>query len=154
MTMKNRLIMSVRVYFWVFFAVIWAVSTLDFFDHVTRENTSDFRDAWPAWLGFTVGSTLCITLLLLAGHLLGPRRGHVRLVIDLLVCMAAFPFHVYFTGPIMDRVFWDGGLVFDGFSPVLLLPAAMLYLVVRGVLLAGSLGLRAVRGKPRVIRGD
>ncbi|CAN0582670.1 unnamed protein product, partial [Laminaria digitata] len=116
-------------YFWVFLAVLWVVSTLDFCEHVTRENTSDFRDAWPAWLGFTVGSTLCMTLLLVAGHLIGPRRGGVRLMIDVLVCMAALPMHVYVTGPMMDRMFWDCGLRFDRFSPVLLVPVAVLYLL-------------------------
>lgn len=149
--MKRRLIARVRGYFWVFLGSLWLISVLDFVDHVTRTNTSDFRDAWLAWLGFTLGSIGCITLLLLAGHLIGARRGLWRLLIDLAVCMASLPVHVCLTGPIMDRVFWDGGLIFDGFNPALLVPIAALYLVVRGVFQIGVVAWSRVRRGDQVL---
>lgn len=143
----KRIFSSVRVYFLVFLGVTFVVSALDYVDHLTRSNTSDFRDAWLGWLGFTLGSTVCMWAVLLCGHLIGPRRGAARLAIDVVACMVVLPIHVYVSGPVLDRLFWDGGLHFDRFDVALLIPFAAMYLVVRGIMLAGQFVHRGLRAR-------
>jgi hypothetical protein len=135
----------VRAPVWCFLAILWVVSAFDYADHVTRPEP-DFRDHWLGWLAFTVASTLGISAVILGGHLVGPRLGWRRLVIDASAVALAPAVHVWATGPLANRVFYPWSDLH--FSSPWGLSAALLaaYVVVRGVCLGiGKVSARSHR---------
>lgn len=127
-----RVSLPIRDYFWVFIGLLSLISLADFVDHLTRSNTSVFRDQWLDWLGFTVASTAMVLLVVLLGHLLGPRQGFSRFGLDLIAAALAPLVHVTLSGPLADHLFWTGQMSFSSISWTLLLPFSVVYGVARG----------------------
>jgi hypothetical protein len=118
---------------WVWLAAILTVwSAWDYYEHISRPGSA-FEQAPGAWFAFsfaTLASVLVIartTAWLIGRHT--PLPELPAATIGIMVAVAA---HLRITGPLWDRVLWDGGLIFNGVAiPVLI--AATLYLVFRAL---------------------
>ncbi|MEM9066497.1 MAG: hypothetical protein AAGB51_13515 [Planctomycetota bacterium] len=136
----HKAIRTVRAYFWVFVVCILIGTAIEYAGYVGSETTSVYRDNWLAWLGYTLAGMGAVVVLLFGAHLIGPRTGPVRFGIDLAAAAASVPTHLVLTGPVADRVFWDGTVEFEPVSLIMLLPLAVVYLLSRGATWAASAG--------------
>ncbi|MEE4288608.1 MAG: hypothetical protein V2J14_04500 [Erythrobacter sp.] len=125
----------VRSHWFWFAAILTVASGLDYWDHISRPGSA-FAQAPGAWFGFTFASTVSLwlaaraTAWALERFARFPDLAAATLGVAHAVCV-----HLVLTGPLWGRVFWTGGLGFDGVAvPVLV--AAGLYLAFRGVLAA------------------
>ena len=121
----------VRSHWFWFFAVLTVVSGLDYWDHISRPDSS-FQEAPGAWFGFTAASHVSLCVIAYALARLASKLSIPQLGADVAGVAIAVGSQLKITGPLWDTVFWDGNLRFDA----VLLPvvaASAFYLLYRGL---------------------
>ncbi len=118
---------------WVWLAAILTVwSAWDYYEHISRPGSA-FEQAPGAWFAFSLASLVSLLVIARATAWLIERFTSVtELPASTLGIMHGVAAHLVVTGPLWDRVFWDGGLIFNGVAiPVLI--AVTLYLAFRAL---------------------
>ena len=117
---------------WLWFAlVLSAYSVWDWYDHISRPGSS-FEEFPGAWFGFTFASTLGVWFVAwVSAKALERARLPEILAATIGVALAAAA-HLIVLGPLWDRLFWDGLLMFDSVATPAAI-AAGLYLGFRAL---------------------
>ena len=108
----------------------------DYYEHVSRSDDI-FKDDWLNWALFTIMSTCSVILIVyFSSHLLKKIIPEI-IASSLGIALAVFA-HVSLTGPIWDKLFWNGNLNFSNFltptaaiTIIYLLYRSFYYLVIR-----------------------
>lgn len=141
--MRGSLQMNLARSHWAWLAatlMLWSV--WDYYEHIARPG-SPFEAAPGAWFGFTFASLTCLLVIARVTSWLIERFTPVpELPASTIGVLHAVAAHLVVTGPLWDRVFWDGGLRFNAVA-VPAGVAALLYLAFRGAfaLFARRLGV-------------
>jgi hypothetical protein len=90
------------------------VSVIDFIDHVTRTESSYFRDNWSKWFLFTFASTITLCTSIYFINIVIKRLIKTENILSQSGAIAvAILIHTYLSGPVYDRlIFGEATLTF------------------------------------------
>ena len=118
--------------YWVwFYLTVGIISVVDFADHVTRTDSSYFRDNLLAWFLFTLTCTLtvCLSVYLINNWTKKLFKAD-NLIFQSIALVLAMLIHIYLSGPIYDRLIF--GQVTLNFQPkpiIFVLGLSIFYIV-------------------------
>lgn len=102
----------------------------DIYDHISRPGSS-FEENSMRWIFFSLSSVVTIIgVMFLTAQLLQKMAKRFDVVTETLGLLFATVFHIYFSGPLYNRLFWsDEDLIFQfNLVPVLIICGIYLFL--------------------------
>jgi hypothetical protein len=107
------------------------ISVIDYINHLTREYPH-FRDIWLDWLLFTIACTIAGCLSIYFTNAFAKRLfGRENIVFQSVSIVTGGLIHIYFTGPIFDRLIFGQVTLYFFPTPIIFIEALSIFYVTR-----------------------